>query len=351
MPVDRAVGEMAGMPLAVAVEGSASEDAHAFGLRIDQPIRLSENTLVLAEFRAAKGDSDFGILSGGVALRRSLGNGGGFAGVNVFYDALQDSNGFSYSQMGFGAEISYDRFTLRGNGYLPVGDYDDQKTERRAHRRTVRGTAHDGAGHLVESVTTIDWTQTTFTRHAAAWSWEVELEVALRKNPGFFDPRIAVGYYQVGGAHSSEDYSGFLVRGEMRFGEHFVADLEWRQDGRGLGEEWRAGVRWEFLLGRAEKPQQSAGVSDGKTMLAAADGKTTKSPMDGKSGVPPPSMAADPPGFAAPVRRTPWPRVLFSRETENSTPRTTTRLGTFKPPPFPPPDDCDCTSGPPLVFD
>src|SRR4030095_14489543 len=119
LPVERAVGEMAGMPLAVAVEGVASEDAHAFGLRIDQPIRLSENTLVLAEFRAAKGDSDFGILSGGVALRRSLGNWGGFAGVNVFYDALQDSNGFSYSQIGFGAEISHDRFILRGNGYLP----------------------------------------------------------------------------------------------------------------------------------------------------------------------------------------------------------------------------------------
>ncbi|MDB6156017.1 MAG: Inverse autotransporter, beta-domain, partial [Chthoniobacteraceae bacterium] len=133
----------------VGLEADFTDDANAFGLRIDQPYLINPRTVIIGEFYGAKGDQGFGILSGGVAVRRILTDSGLYIGGNLFYDALQDSDGFSYSQIGVGAEVSKDWLTLRANAYLPVGDSDEVRTERRNFTRTRRGTVTDDSGLIL----------------------------------------------------------------------------------------------------------------------------------------------------------------------------------------------------------
>ncbi|MDB6175589.1 MAG: inverse autotransporter beta-barrel protein [Chthoniobacteraceae bacterium] len=313
----------------VGLEADFTDDANAFGLRIDQPYLINPRTVIIGELYGAKGDQGFGILSGGIAVRRILTDSGLYIGGNLFYDALQDSDGFSYSQIGVGAEVSKDWLTLRANAYLPVGDSDDVRTERRHFTRTRRGTVTDASGLILPSVTTVRWTDTSTTRRSAAWSWDAELEAAIPHSPVFFDPRIAVGFYQVHGNHGFGDYAGVKVRGEVRFGSHVVTEVEWRQDSEEIGQEWRGRIRFEFLLGRASPSEiavarTSSGSGGNGKSVRALDYKQVET----KELVPPETY---PRGFFERVRRTPWPQVVRTNDRHRNPGDPKVRV--FPPPP------------------
>ncbi len=349
---------------ALSVEINSAADATAFGARIVQPFRMSEKTALLVDIFGAKGDADFGILSGGVALRRAVGAAGMVVGVNAFYDVLRDADGFLYSQLGFGGEISRGRWTARANGFFPVGDSHSEDREQRELSSERTTFSQNAQGQRIASQVTTTRTETTTLGRDAAWGWEAELEYAIPAGPAWLDPRVAVGYYQIEADHASASYSGFKARGEVRFGEHLAADVEWRQDGGDLQQEWRAGLRFQFLLGKPSKSEKAATLArraarrhagDGKVWVdLEGDGKSIKPLADGKGARPfdgGDPWAADYPGLYTPVRRTPWPYVLSSRRVDLSKPRTGRTDRIISSNPSPPPDGCQCQSGDPLIFD
>ena len=338
----------------LALTMDATSDVTAFGLRIAKPIMLSERSLLMPQVSGMMGDGGFGIVSAGLAYRRMIGNSGTYAGVNVFYDAMKNENGFSYSQIGLGGEVARGRWTLRGNAYLPIGDHSTVDSQSRVRRENEIITATDNQGRLVQTTTSRDWLETTTQKHTGAWSWEVELEYALRQGPVFLDPRVAVGYYQIGGDSAAEEFSGLKARAELRVGEHFVADAEWHQDAGPVGQEWRAGVRWEMTLGAPAAAivktdtDAKARHSDGKTMR---DGKGVMPMSDGKFGPPMepnPPVAENPPGFYAPVHRTPWPMVLSSESFKSRLERTRVNMSVLSAKSVKN-NDC-CADGATLIF-
>ncbi len=308
----------------VGLEADFTEDANAYGLRLDQPYLIDPKTVLIGEIYGAKGDQGFGILSAGIGIRRLIGESGWFAGANVFYDALQDSDGFSYSQIGFGGEISKGWLTVRANGYLPVGDHEEVRTREKHFTRRRTGSITGSGGALFPSVTTVSFTETSVFRRSAAWAWDAEVEALIPHAPAFFEPRIAVGYYQIHSDHTSGNFAGVKVRGEVRLGAHVVTDLEWRQDSREIGQEWRAGVRFEFLLGPASAHETAA--YETRSVSLERSGKNVRAfdnkKVAGRELIP---INSTPRGFYDRVRRNPWPQVVTtsSRYRENQETRVT----------------------------
>lgn len=330
----------------VSAGGTVTDEVSALSLQLSHILRVSERTIVAAQLSGAKAESKFGVFSGGIAVRRLLADTKTFVGANVFFDSLHASSGFSYSQVGFGGEVGRGRFTLRGNYYLPVGDRRSVTTTRRTRdERTLQtGTAPDGRDFTAYGHKLV--TDTFEERRDAMQGWDVELEMAVFEQPRFIDPVVAVGYYRTwdGGV----DYSGMKARGEVRIGEHTTIGAEWREDAGDLGQEWRASVRFDFPIGSMPKPVMAANLP----AVAAGDGKTIVPPGSGKEVVevapPERAEAALPRGFVDPVQRTPWPSVAVRKSVRSSDPKFTTPLVIFGP--VPPLPDCDCDSGPVLIF-
>ena len=309
-----------------ALIGTATEDQAAGGAQIDHVFYHDASTALLGEASALLGGNQFSVLSGGLAARQWLPEVKTIAGANLFYDWLQDSHGFSYSQMGLGGELIRGRYTLRANWYLPMGD-------RLGHKVTVSGadaasgeeTGHD---HVVSK------------QSRAMDAWDAELEIALLKQPKGFDPRVAVGWYGVRGYGA--DYSGARIRGEVQIGQYVHAGLEWRQDAAQIQQEWRGTVRFEFPLGKRVPVQNVlipppvrftlppvAARGDGKSIVRPeraaekADGKKVRplEKWDGKAVLPlapAPEPSSEPEPAPAsllqPVKRTPWPNPLEFKE-------------------------------------
>ncbi len=333
----------------ISAEATATDDANTLALGLNHVFRPSERTIVVTQVSAMKGDEEFGIFSAGAGVRRLLGDSKTFIGANVFFDALKDTDGFSYSQIGFGGEVSRGRLTLRGNYYLPVGNRSDAFTRQINHGAGKTVTGVDATGRSFTATATKSFTETIETRREAMQGWDVELEVAIFEEPQFFDPVLALGYYSV--SDGDLDYSGLKVRGALRIGEHVTLGIEWREDAGDIGQEWRATVRFDYLLGGESAPTAAAGLpsvaaGDGKTMrpLEKSDGKAAR-PLDGKTAHP--VAPALPRNFFDPVRRTPWPNVALRSTSSFSDPKLSQPIVIFGP--SVPVDDC-CDSGGPLIF-
>lgn len=337
----------------VGLEVTAVEDEQTVAVDLGKVFRLDDRTILLASISATKGESDFGMLSAGVAVRRLLDDSQTFIGASVFYDALQNADGFSYSQIGFGAEVSRGRYTLRGNYYMPVGDHSDSFTHRESSHEEVNTSGKDSTGRTFTAHSHRTFTDIFTQRFDAALGWDAELEVALYEQPQFIDPVVAVGYYRVWDDDTS--YEGLKARGEVRIGEHLTVGAEWRQNGGEIGQEWRVGARFQFEFGGSRKlTLPVVAMGDGKTMhaLEKYDGKSMR-PMDGKSTRPPEPQTRPTSGemrhFLDPVERTPWPNV-FGRTTVRSLDPRLSAPVIIMGPALPLTLDCGCKSGPILIF-
>jgi hypothetical protein len=289
------------------LELAVSSQATAGGLQLDVPVLVGETSALIAEIRGLKGEGEFGVFSGGVFFRQWFERAGVTAGAGVFYDALQDTDGYSYSQIGVSGEISRGLFTLRANGYIPVGGRTD-----RSHSE-IPATV-DGVSGFWEQI---------YTRDAAS-GWDVELEAAIPRTPRWIQPSVAVGYYRW--QATNNDFSGVSARASARLWRRVTADIEWRSDARGLGQEWRAGFRVQIPLGRRESLASVAAGPDGKSVFEPAydgksvvephsDGKTMRPLAGGKNVVPMEPAASHPglpPDFFRPMRRAAWPNVSRS---------------------------------------
>ena len=337
----------------VGLEVSAVEDETTVAVDLGKVFRLDDRTILLASISATKGESDFGMLSAGIAVRRLLDDSQTFIGASVFYDALQNADRFSYSQIGFGAEVSRGRYTLRGNYYMPVGDHSDSFTRSETSHEEVHSSGKDSTGRTFTAHSHRTFTNIFTQRFDAAQGWDAEFEVALFEQRQFIDPVVALGYYRVW--DDDTDYEGLKARGEVRIGEHLTIGAEWRQNGGDIGQEWRAGARFQFEFGGSRKlALPVVAMGDGKTMhaLEESDGKSIR-PLDGKSIRPlePETRPASqsPRHFLEPVQRTPWPNV-FGRTTVRSLDPQLSAPVIIMGPALPLTLDCGCKNGPLLIF-
>lgn len=339
--------------IVVGLEVTAVEDETTVAVDLGKVFRLDDRTILLASISATKGESDFGMLSAGIAVRRLLDDSQTFIGASVFYDALQNADGFSYSQIGFGAEVSRGRYTLRGNYYMPVGDHSDSFTRSETSHEEVHSSGKDSTGRTFTAHSHRTFTNIFTQRFDAAQGWDAEFEVALFEQRQFIDPVVALGYYRVW--DDDTDYEGLKARGEVRIGEHLTIGAEWRQNGGDIGQEWRAGARFQFEFGGSRKlALPVVAMGDGKTMhaLEESDGKSIR-PLDGKSIRPlePETRPASqsPRHFLEPVQRTPWPNV-FGRTTVRSLDPRLSAPVIIMGPALPLTLDCGCKNGPLLIF-
>jgi len=316
---------------------------------------LGPRTLAFAEVSVAKGDANFAMLSAGLGLRRLLSNGQTVIGVNTFYDALEDETGFSYSQLGLGLEVSHGRWVMNANGYLPVGD----RAEHSSHTRTVtQDEGHQGAGESAGNEQS-RYLETVDMETIAMRGWDVETGMELFKYPKFLQALLSVGYYCFW--DGGYDVDGVKIRSDVQLGRHVRVGAEWRQNGGDIGQEWRVGVRFTYLLGGVPSPAATAPLPmlaiapaplDGKSVVPVLSGKSAKSVQpvqaDGKSVAPlfeaAPPVVFPPNRFFSPVYRSPWPTVLTRRTVHlkmiNEAPPP---ISTIAPP-------CDCLSGPALFY-
>jgi hypothetical protein len=320
-------------PTRFALRVDATRDATLSGVEVDQPWLLNRRTAIVGQLYAAKGERELGVISAGLALRRSLSQNGPVAGVNAFFDGLRDVDGFSYARLGLGADLAWGQLTLRANGYLPLGHAEDRRvTVRERHGEELENNV----------LTTFDSTERTIFERSGASGWDAEAEWAFVSAPKFFDPRVAVGYYELRADHPAALQSGLRARAELRVGKHLITQVEWRQDSARLGQEWRAEVRLEYAFGKTAEREPARRVEP------ANDGKAVRL-LDGKDDAPTSSDVIDPRLFE-PVRRTVRPEVLSAtRRTTTSHSRRTIISDPMQAPD--PRNDCGCDSDSrPLVF-
>lgn len=201
-----------------------SGDHGAIGAMAWAPVFETARQLLFAEATGLKGEQSLGVVSAGLGFRRVLGESLGFAGLNAFYDGLQDADDFSYSQLGLGMEWGNGRWFSNANAYFPVGDAKDFHHD---FKRTPAGYACE----------------------ASQWA-EVEAGLWLLKKPRLLDPYIAVGYF--GTWNGVDNTNGIKLRAEVAVAKWIYAGAEWRQNGGpGVGQEWTLGLRFQFAFGKS----------------------------------------------------------------------------------------------------
>jgi hypothetical protein len=313
--------------------------------------RLNDRTAVLASLGGALGEGDFRVLSGGLGLRRLVGDGQTMVGVNGFYDSLRDSSGFSYNQVGGGIEVSRGRWFFNANGYIPVGSA--SRTESVETTETVTEEVRK-ATPVHEIVTRRAMTVTTADRQALRVA---DAEIGYRViDREYLSLTLAAGYY-FGWADDLE-LSGVKARAELGIGQHIGLGAEWRDNGADIGREWLFYVSARCQLGRYDSP---AVITDADGFTSGAPAPVIASTPSGKGAKDVmPVMPAKNPKDVIPVapqmpsmadqllyqqvRRSPWPSSLVRYSTDFSESFSTRRIPTPRRMP-----DCDC--GPTLIFD
>ncbi|MHA3775300.1 inverse autotransporter beta domain-containing protein [Verrucomicrobiota bacterium sgz303538] len=299
-------------PINLSLEVRGTEDGASGGVHYVQPVIARSDFALLGEAYGYKGDSSLGVLGAGLIVRKSV-HGEGILELNGFFDGLQDSDGFSYPQIGIGAAYGYRWMTVRANGYLPLRSGDERTTGRR------RWTERDRDREFNRGVDVIDWSQEVVTHRSPMRGFDVEVEFRLPQPPRWVDPRLAVGYFYRVSDDNRTVYSGPTIRGELHFGEHWLAEAEWRNDASEIDQEWRVGVRWQYFLGGPGVAEKSSGTRDLQEMYG-------------------------------PAERFPWPTLAHRKERRDAEAvRSRTAVKTAQP--AAQVDDC-CSSGTePLVFE
>jgi hypothetical protein len=317
----------------VTIDTSVTAQAAAAGLKLDMPVLIWEKGALMIEVGGVKGEGAFGSVTGGLFYRHWFEKSGTTAGGGVFYDALRDTDGFSYSQIGVSAEISRGLFTLRGNGYFPVGKY-----------------ASDQLSQTDDILNGVVGFWNNVYRREAMSGWNVELEMAIPSKREWLQPSVAVGYYQWNARDAR--YSGVSTRASAKLWRRVTADVEWRSGSGGLGQEWRAGLRVEIPLGRRSTLAAVAAGPDGKGIIELEhDGKTMRPLSSGKSVVPMESAAPKsglPADFFKPMYRVSSPTVSRSLGRTWDPPATATPVAA---PVAAADPDCGCTVGNVIIID
>jgi hypothetical protein len=197
--------------------------------------------------------------------------------------------------------------TLLANGYLPLRGKDSRPLGSDHWSET------EGRGGSLREV---DYWRDYRAERAPMRGFDLEVEFRLPDPPKWVDPRVAVGYAYRDSDERPEVYAGLVVRGELRFAKHFLAEAEWRQDAHGIDQEWRVGLRYQMLFGGP------AGADETKSA-----------------------------NLYAPVQRFPWPTVARG-VSEGKAHRGETRALAPAQPQQADPEPADCCGGynPPLIF-
>ena len=237
-------------PVSLDLEAHALEDGLALGGSVTRPLANWGQTRLLAEAYGFKGDSDLGGFGGGLILRQRISK-LHYVELNAFFDALQDREGFSYTQLGVGIAYAQPWFTARVNGYFPLSGGRDVKVGERTWTQTDR--------NFRTGVTEVDWSSDLLEHRSPGMGFDAEVEVRLPNPPRWIDPHLAVGYYYRAADDRSNVYSGALLRGELHFGEKWAVEGEWRSDAGDVGQEWRVVVRYQVQFGgRSSSPAGNA---------------------------------------------------------------------------------------------
>ncbi len=318
-------------PIGVTLEARTVEHDAAFGMHIVRPIFQGRVSAVLLEAYGFEGEGELGLVGGGAIYRTDIGRRSGFE-ASAFFEGLRSTDGFSYPQFGAGLVFSMDRWLrLSANGYLPLRGKD------RVRDGSDRFTETEGSGAGLRDVS---YSRDRFSERAPMRGFDVEAEFRLSHPPRWVDPRLAIGYAYREAEDRPEVYAGPLVRGELHFGKHWVAESEWRHDMHGADQEWRVGIRFETLFGgpkpRVERP---AVASNGKNAVPLED---AAEPADDRASE-----------RYLPVQRFPWP-TLARGVTRGKPRRGDTRLLAPAPASAPAPadpGDCCPSGNAPLIFD
>lgn len=333
---------------------------------------INERTLLMAQLTAARGEGDLAVYSGGLGIRRAVGDGETIVGANGFFDYLQDESGFSYSQIGFGIEASRGRWFMDANGYIPVGETKrvDSVRETTTVTTEVRKAIPTKAIETRRAVT-----QITQQDREAMRSWDVELGYRLLQRRSV-SMNVAAGFYQAWAGDT--DVSGLKVRAELQFGRHLALGAEWRQNGGDIGQEWRADAQLRFDLydndsastyradmmaydpvsaRAAGTPLPASGKSvsnvlparSGKEALnvVTSSGKNAKQVVAPLMPVPEATLSQQTSSLFGPIQRTPWPMTTLQSSMSTSV-HSSSRILDRRPPPTVAPG---CACGPKLIFD
>lgn len=244
--------EMGGwnQPVAFTLEARSVEQTQAFGLHVVTPIFHKSASALLVEGYGYKGETKLALAGGGLIYRRTLSDHSSFE-ANAFFDQLRSEDGFSYPQFGAGVSFSPTKWlTLLANGYLPLRDKESKPHGFERWREVERR-----GPELVVS----DYERELRAERAPMRGFDAEMEFHLPKPPRWIDPRLAIGYAYREADDRPEVYAGPLVRGELHFGKNWVAEVEWRDDAHGVGQEWRAGLKYQALFGGAPGPDEAGG--------------------------------------------------------------------------------------------
>ena len=317
--------------------------------------QLNDRTMLLASVSGGMGEGDLRILSGGLGLRRMVGDGQTMVGLNGFFDNLQDSSGFSYNQIGMGLEAARGRWFFDVNGYVPIGNTSrmvmvDEVT-------TIAEVRKATPAHPIETrraVTTI----TQVDRHA---NRGLDAELGYRVfNTKMASLSFAAGYFRAW--QGDFDSSGLKLRAQLGLGQHISLGAEWRQNGDAIGQEWRFDATAKFALGRTEGAATPVRDPDGLPTTAGGDtpvvasapahsGKEALNVAPTISGKSPksvfpvlPLVKPDPTTnmlLFAPIQRTVWPSTSLSTSVNFSESFSTHHVRI-------PSESCNC--GPALLF-
>ncbi len=258
---------------------------------------ISDTQLLGLHAGISHGIGQLGMVNAGLSWRKAFSS-QSWVGANVFYDFLSTVGGSNYGQIGVGLEYGWRRWTLRGNGYLPIhANLDDT----------------DAVAGGVTSV----WR-----------GLDTELQYELFTQPRWIDGHLAAGFYWGQTPVNDQSASGLRLRGQLNFGQHVYVQGEWRQNGHEIGLEWRllAGLRFSIGKRRVQAPaplrvtQAAVAMSSAKAphsvqpMASAKSAKAVQPLTSAKAPKPlfaPPPLAPTllPAGMFQPVQRTPWPFV------------------------------------------
>jgi hypothetical protein len=211
-------------------EVQAREDGISAGSRLAVPVIQSPISSTLVQGEVSKGEQSQQGVSLGLIQRYRPAGGLWVFGLHAFYDAQETRRGFRLQQAALGAEFARPHQILRVDGWLPL------------------------SGSEVRELSCGSRVGVAPTR-----GLEAEYEVELPSPCFGIQPRLALGYYYLQGAHAAvrDSVSGVKARAELQY-RWITAGVEWREDERASGGNWIGLLRVSVPLGRPASQPRSA---------------------------------------------------------------------------------------------